>query len=200
MKAKRYALGVMLGVIALIAPTVVWADSVTVTADLTFNTCAAATGCQETFDITYGWDNTTNALASPAVITAMGDLGSNFSANARPDPILLLLSPANANIVLYTAGDPLGDSLLLTLSETGSSLAAGSYTEVTGISAGGQFLTALDCGAGDGPICESSRITPATAGVTVSPVMATPEPGTGVLLLTLVVCGIAMRGLRKRVA
>lgn len=194
MKTRGYAPGVMLGLIALIAPTVVWADDVLVTADLTFDTCAAASGCQETFEISYEWNNTTNALASPGVITAMGDLGSNFFANAPTDPILVLLSPAN--VVIYTAGDPLGDFLFLTLSETGSSLAPGSYIETSSISASGQFRTQLGCDEG-GPICESDRISPATAEVTV---MTTPEPGTGFLLLAVLACGIAMPILRKLVA
>lgn len=102
MKTRGYTLGAMLGVIALIAPAVVRADSVTVTADLTFDTCAAATGCQETIDVTYGWNNTTNTLASSSVIASIGDLGNRFTSTpfvGGADPILALLSPANAVIL-----------------------------------------------------------------------------------------------------
>lgn len=196
MKVAKCVLALALGVVALLAPNTARADDVTVTADLTFDTCAAASGCQETFDISYEWDNTTNTLASAgAVITATGDLGSNFFANGgTTDPFLVLLSPAN--IVVYTATDPLSDSLFLTLSETGSALAPGSYTETGGIDASGQFLTKLTCGTGDGPICASSNITPSMADVTVSPV-ATPEPSS-LLVLDTGLLGLIGMGLRRK--
>lgn len=193
MKIAKYTLAMALGAVAFVVPTAARADQVTVTADLAFDTCAS--GCQETFDITYGWDNTTNTLAVPAVITASGYLGSNFFANPPTDPSLVLL-PSPANIVLYTAGDPLSDSLFLTLSETGSSLATGTYTETNDITGSGQFLTELSCGVGDGSICSLTNIFPSMAEVSVSPV-ATPEPSSLPLLASGLVALMGI-GLSKK--
>ncbi len=200
MRITRCALAAALGVVALMAPRVVQADTVLVTLkNITFTgaSVCGATGtspCMVSLNGSFQWNNTLESAVS-----------GTFSASASGPINLatltvsgLLTSPTPPQDSLSaTFTDPGGDSAIFGINFSGTNLPLGTYTFTTGSpipgtfdQLGGQCVT---------PVCNAdfgnSSISAGTVLVTV-----TPEPSTLLMLGSglLGLMGMAFR--RKRLA
>jgi hypothetical protein len=206
MTTTKYALAVLLGLIALASPRAALADAIVqvTISGLTFsgsNSCPLPSGkllCSETLDASFQWDNTTHTyVAGSFSSSTFGALGALTTLNPTPTFAAYPsggLKPGTAVVYfnLYNSNISLVD-VQLGATLTGV-LAPGAYSlDSTGSNAPFTTLTGTSCIVA-GTNCSSTGldgVNAASGSVSVAPV---PEPDTATLLCAGLLCltGIAL--------
>ncbi len=180
MKTKKFTLAAAFGLIALVAPRAVRADStVYFSMTLTYNglnACGPSNTslCSETSAISFEWDNTTNAYVSgSATVTGSGVLGS-MTLYSPPSYGTLNGQP----IVSLITSDAAGDLVYVTITESAGGLPLGSYTSTASTTSPLPAMTVqavLVCGS-SGDTCEFDYTGSASGAV---PIIQAAAFGTG---------------------